>query len=121
VTDDKLESMIATILRLGVLAAALIVSVAGVFYLIEHHDDPVPYGAFHMERSDLRTVTGILASSMQMQSDAIIQLGLLLLIATPFARVALAAIGFYLERDYLYTGVSVLVLTILIFGLLRSA
>ena len=58
---------------------------------------------------------------MHLQSDAMIQLGLLLLIATPVFRVALAAVGFYLEGDRLYVGVSVIVLTILLLSLIHSA
>jgi uncharacterized membrane protein len=56
-----------------------------------------------------------------MQPDAMIQLGLLLLIATPILRVALAAVGFYLENDRLYLGVSLIVLTILVLSLIHSA
>ena len=119
-TDDKLESMIGAILRTGVLAAALVVGVAGFFYLIQFHGNVVQYGKFEMEGSDLRTLTGIVRSSLRFRSDAIIQLGLLILIATPIARVALAAVGFGLERDYLYVAVSILVLTILLFGLMHS-
>jgi uncharacterized membrane protein len=120
VTDEKLESMIGDILRVGVLSAAIIVSVSGVFYLIQHHADPVPYGTFEIENTDLRTLQGILHSSIRLNTEAMIQLGLVLLIATPVARVALAAIGFYLERDRLYFGVSIIVLSILIFSLTHS-
>src|SRR5690349_8831819 len=113
--------MISTILRCGVLTAALIVAVAGFFYLVQHHDQPVQYSRFVMENKDLRSLTGIFRSSFALQSDAIIQLGLLLLIATPIARVALAALGFLLEKDYLYVTVSFLVLAILMFSLIHSA
>lgn len=119
-TDDKLESMIGAILRSGVLAAAITVGVAGCFHLIQFHGNVVQYGRFELEGSDLRTLGGIVRSSLRFRSEAIIQLGLLILIATPIARVALAAIGFCLERDYLYVAVSLIVLTILLFGLLHS-
>jgi uncharacterized membrane protein len=121
VTDDKLESMIGAILRSGVAAAALVAGVAGIVYLIQFHSTVIQYGKFELEGNDLRTVTGIVRSSLQFRSEAIIQLGLLLLIATPIARVALAGIGFWLERDYLYVIVSTLVLMILLFSLIHSA
>ncbi|MDE3162616.1 MAG: DUF1634 domain-containing protein, partial [Acidobacteriota bacterium] len=41
-----------------------------------------------------------------------------LLIATPVARVGLAVAGFYLERDRLYVGISLIVLTVLLFSLI---
>jgi uncharacterized membrane protein len=116
--DEKLEIIIGNLLRTGVLASALIVLVAGVIYVAQHHADRINYAAFQLERSDLRTVTGILHSAGSLRPDAMIQLGLLLLIATPVARVAFAAIGFFLEGDRLYVAVSAIVLLILLFSLL---
>ena len=120
-TDEKLETWISAVLRFGVLASALIVAVAGVWYLAQYHAHPVPYDKFVMERSDLRDLDGIIHSAFHGQIDAIIQLGLLLLIATPITRVALAGVGFFLERDYLYVVVSTLVLAILIYSLIHPA
>jgi len=51
---------------------------------------------------------------------ALIQLGVLLLVATPVARVVFAVVGFALERDRLYVVVSVAVLAILAASLLYS-
>jgi uncharacterized membrane protein len=50
---------------------------------------------------------------------AIVQFGVLLLIATPIARVVFAAVGFAVERDHLYVAISLGVLAVLIFGLLH--
>src|SRR5262245_17888906 len=105
-TDEKLEAMIGNLLRAGVLASAVIVTSAGIFYLLQHHAEDVNYATFHIERSNLRTLPGIFSSAMRLRADALIQLGLVLLIATPIVRVMLAAVGFYLERDHLYVGVS---------------
>jgi uncharacterized membrane protein len=46
----------------------------------------------------------------------LIQLGLLLLIATPVARVVFTVFAFFMERDYTYVAVSLLVLGILLLG-----
>src|SRR5215469_9827752 len=97
-TDHQLQSMIGIVLRTGVLTSALIVAVSGAFYLARHHADPPRYAHFITENQDLRSVVGIIRSAMHLQSEAMIQFGLLLLIATPVARVALAAVGFYFER-----------------------
>jgi uncharacterized membrane protein len=120
-TDEQLQSMIGVVLRTGVVAAALIVGASGVFYLVGHHADPPRYARFQTESPELRTIGGILHSAAQLQSEAIIQLGLLVLIATPVARVALALLGFYREGDRLYTVVSLIVLAILIFSLGHSS
>jgi uncharacterized membrane protein len=47
-------------------------------------------------------------------------MGLLLLIATPVARVAFAVVAFALERDKLYVAVSLAVLAVLLFGFIHS-
>ena len=119
-TDDKLGVLIGTVLRTGVLTAAMLVAVSGVLYLIQHHADPVRYGTFRIEDPDLRTLHGIWRSVLRLESEATIQLGLVLLIATPIARVALAAVGFWVEGDHLYVAVGVTVLSILMFSLLHS-
>jgi uncharacterized membrane protein len=119
-TDDQLQSMIGIVLRTGVLVAALVVGGSGVFYLLQHHADTPRYSRFRTEPPDLRTMGGILHSSAKLNSEAMMQLGLLFLIATPIARVALAALGFFLEGDRLYTAVSLVVFAILMFSLAHS-
>jgi uncharacterized membrane protein len=119
-TDEKLQVIIGNLLRAGVTLSAIIVSLAGIAYLAQHYDERVTYATFHLERSNLRNVIGIVRSAMRLRADAIIQFGLVILIATPIARVALAVIGFYYERDRLYVAVSLIVLSILLFSVLRA-
>jgi len=57
---------------------------------------------------------------MGWHARGLIQLGLLLLIATPMARVAFSVIGFALEKDWLYVGITLLVLALLIYSLSSS-
>jgi len=45
---------------------------------------------------------------------AIAQLGLLVLLATPIARVAVSVVAFALERDRIYTAITLAVLAILL-------
>jgi uncharacterized membrane protein len=108
------------LLRIGVIASAVIVALAGIVFVGQHHADSVSYSTFQMERSGLRTISGIFHSALSLRADAFIQLGLLLLIATPVARVALAAIGFYLENDRIYVAVSLIVLSILLFSIIHA-
>jgi uncharacterized membrane protein len=116
-TEERFESAIANLLRLGVLASAALVGVGGLLYLWQHRANTVNYSAFQLEPGNLRTLSGILASATRLRTDAMIQLGLVLLIFTPIARVALAALGFYLQRDHLYVLVSLMVFAILIVSL----
>jgi uncharacterized membrane protein len=66
----------------------------------------------------LRSPTGVVKHAFTGDSRALIQLGLLLLIATPVARVLFAAFAFLLEKDWLYVAVSLIVFTVLMYSLL---
>jgi uncharacterized membrane protein len=118
--DHRLEIIIGNLLRAGVLLAAAVVFAGGALYLAQHHGQPVNYRTFVAGGPDTRTLAGILRSAMHLHSEGIIQFGLLLLIATPVARVALAVVGFALERDRLYALVSLIVLAILAFSLMHA-
>ena len=118
--DRRLEIIVGRLLQAGVLLAAVVVSLGGILYLARHHADRVSDQVFIAGGADTRTLDGILRSAAHFQSLGIIQFGLLLLVATPVARVALAIAGFALERDRLYTVVSVIVLAILLASLLHA-
>jgi uncharacterized membrane protein len=75
------------------------------------------FHAFLGEPAGLRSVSQIIAGALHGQAPATIQLGLLLLIATPVARVLFACIEFALERDWLYVGIGAIVLAVLALGL----
>ncbi len=118
--DRQLEIMVGILLRTGVLLAAGIVTLGGLLYLAQHHGDPVAYQHFVAGGSDTRTLAGIVKSAAHFDSAAIIQFGLLLLIATPVARVVMAMVGFALERDRLYVVVSLIVLVVLVASLVHA-
>ena len=93
----------------------------GCIYLLNEGHSRADYRNFHGEPSTLRTVEGIAEEAAALHSAGIIQLGLLLLIATPVMRVVLAVFGFALERDHLYTIVSLIVLAVLMYSFLGHA
>jgi uncharacterized membrane protein len=119
--DDRLESVMGNLLRIGVLVAAAVVAAGGIFYLVQHHSDQVNYSQFQSEPSALKTIPGIVHEAAGLRSTGIMQLGLLLLIATPILRVVCAVFGFALERDFLYTIVSLIVLGVLLYSLFGHA
>jgi uncharacterized membrane protein len=65
----------------------------------------------------LRSIAGIIRGTFAGQPAAIVQLGLVLLIATPVARVAMSLVAFVLQRDRVYVLVTAIVLALLIFSL----
>jgi uncharacterized membrane protein len=118
--DRRLEITMGNLLRVGVLLAAGLVTIGALLYLAQHYADHTSFHAFKLESPDLRTVAGIVKLAAHLDSPGLIQLGLLLLIATPVARVAFAIVGFALERDRLYVVVSCIVLAVLIVSLLHA-
>jgi uncharacterized membrane protein len=117
VTDKSLENVIGNLLRTGVLLAAAIVLIGGAMYLARSSSERVHFSVFQPAAPDLRSIAGIFHGAAHLESGAVIQLGVLLLIITPVARVALAVVGFFLEGDRLYTVVSAIVLAVLFVSL----
>lgn len=120
-TDQKLEVIIANLLRAGVTLAAAVVFAGGLVFLIRHGVSPASYRVFVGEPSDLRHWKGIVRAALALRGQGIIQLGLLFLIATPVARVAFSAFAFAIERDWLYVSIATFVLLVLLYSLLGSA
>jgi uncharacterized membrane protein len=116
-TDERVALLVGNLLRFGVGLAAIVVAAGGVLYLMRHGGEPVGYHVFRGEPHELRSVPGIVSSVVRMGARGIIQLGLLLLIATPVARVAFSAIAFLLERDRMYVVVTLIVLATLLYSL----
>ena len=120
ITDKQLESAIANMLRFGVVLAAIVVLVGGLMYL--HHPSMArpDYSRFHATPPELHTVAGVLRGVLRLDANSVIQLGILLLIATPVVRVIFCIVGFSRQRDALYIGVSITVLVILTYSLFRG-
>ncbi len=121
VTDADLERLVSVILRTGVLIAGLVVSAGGAYYLIRHGRDLADYHTFHGQPAIDRIVAQIIAGAFALRTRSIIQLGILLLIATPIARVAFSLVGFAFERDRTYLLITAIVLTVLLYSLISGA
>ena len=119
-SEKRFEAAIGALLRAGVTLAATVVLGGGIFYLTKYADRKPDYRIFLGEPTDLRSIAGVVHDVASLHSRGIIQLGLLLLIATPIARVAFSVAGFALERDWLYVGITLAVLGVLVYSLLSS-
>ena len=115
--DQKIEDIIGNLLRIGVGTAAAVVLVGAAAYLVLHGFGHANYRVFRGEPSDLRTLRGIVRAALGLHPRGIIQLGLVLLIATPVARVAFSVFAFAVERDRMYVVFTLMVLGILILSL----
>jgi uncharacterized membrane protein len=116
--DKDMQLVIGNLLRGGVLLSMTIVILGGIIYLIRHGAQFPEYKTFHGQPQGFRTITGIFHSVWTGRGRGIIQLGILVLIATPIFRVAFSVIGYLREKDYLYMAITFLVLCIILFSML---
>ena len=114
--DRRVEEIISYLLRAGVLISALLVFAGGVIYLVRHGSEIPDYRTFRGEPQEFRTVRGLLSMDTIAHGRGLIQLGLVLLILTPIARVAFSVVAFLMERDWIYVAVSTIVLGILLYS-----
>src|SRR5258708_27893354 len=117
--EHGLEQMIGNLLRVGVVISAIVVLTGAVLWLTEHGTEHADYKVFRGRSDGLTSVPAILRDALELHSLGIIQLGLLLLVLTPVMRVVFSAVGFAVERDWLYRAITVSVLAIRLFSLLH--
>lgn len=118
--DTDMQAVIGWILRLGVLLSMSIIFIGGIIYLYRHGHIPADYSTFKGVPDFVHNASGIIHGIITLRGRAIIQAGIILLIATPVIRVVFSAIGFVLEKDYLYTGITLLVLLIIMASMLSG-
>jgi uncharacterized membrane protein len=116
-TDHDAEMVIGTLLRVGVTLSSIVVLCGGVFYLFQFGMQPPHHQIFRGEPADLRTIPGITREALSGNSRGIIQIGLLLLIGTPIARVIFSVYAFARSGDHLYVGITIIVLLTLLASL----
>ncbi|WP_375500220.1 DUF1634 domain-containing protein [uncultured Nostoc sp.] len=126
-SEQQLEYLLSNFMKYGVLIASAVVLLGGILYLIHHGAEPAGYHFFRGEPSEFRSPAGVVKAVLSgsdaydgLRLRAIIQLGLLLLIATPIVRVFISLLTFLLQREFIYVIVTLLVMTILIYSLVGA-
>ncbi|HLX56847.1 MAG TPA: TSUP family transporter [Ktedonobacteraceae bacterium] len=109
---DATSAIIGWILQSGVTASALVI-LLGLILLAFH---PAGLSARSLQ-SFPQTLGEVWTGLLALQPQAVIVLGLLLLIATPVMRVAVSVVAFALEHDRHYVVITLLVLAILLFSI----
>lgn len=114
----KSNIALSTVLRIGLVSSLLcIISGAGLF-LWECAQCTPDYKEFYGEPGHLTKINEIFLYALQGNSLGIVQLGILLLIATPILRVITCIAMFAEERDHLYIVLALVVLLVLLYGFL---
>lgn len=119
-SHEWVDTAIATLLRVGVILSVTVIAFGLVMTFI-HHPEYISSAKSLQELTAARAqypnhLLAVLDGVRQLHGQAIVMAGLLLLIATPIARVALSIIAFIVERDRLYTAITAAVLLILLVG-----
>jgi uncharacterized membrane protein len=117
--DRRMEVIMGRLLQVGVLLASFVMIAGGLLYMHAHSGETPNYRVFSSEPQRLRHFSGVFEGIQTGDPAALIQLAVLLLIATPVARVAFALIAFLIERDKLFVVISSIVLAVLLYGFLR--
>jgi uncharacterized membrane protein len=118
VEEKHFDEMISVLLRTGVIVSSIVVLVGGIFYLAQSGMTMPVYKPFHREPHNLRGLAAIVRGVFTWNPRSWIQFGLLILVATPVARVALCVITFIKQGDRTYIVLTLIVLCVLIFGLI---
>jgi uncharacterized membrane protein len=115
--DQRIERIIGAMLQIGVLLSIVVAVAGAILYLGREGRHVADFRVFRGEPLDLRSAPAIAAAALAGQREAIIQLGVLVLIATPIARVVLSLVAFAVQRDGIYVAVTLTVLAVLLAGL----
>ncbi len=121
ITDTSLERMVSVLLRTGVLLSGAVVLAGGIYYLSIHGGEAADYHTFRGQPRIDRSVAGIVKGAFSLRARSVIQFGILLLIATPIARVAFSLVGFAFEGDRKYVLITAIVLAVLLYSLISGA
>ena len=113
--NKKMQQLIGSTLRIGVMTACCIAVLGGAYYLLRHGSEPVPdYYKFHGEPSSLTSLSGIFGGLIHLKAANWIQLGVLVLMLTPITRILLSLFDFAHQRDWLYVTITMIVFLVIL-------
>jgi len=115
--DHKVQMILGNLLLVGVITAAGVVLFGGILYLFQEGNEIPQYADFKEKSGSLMPISGMVEGLKNLKSMAILQLGILILIATPVMRVIFSIVAFFYEKDYLYIFFTLIVLVILMYSL----
>src|ERR1700733_9832989 len=95
-TDERVEKLLGTLLLTGGMISGLVVLIGGVLYLMRYGRNPVHYENFDPQQASWHSIAEVATFALHGDGRAIIEIGLLLLIATPVMRVVFSMVAFAL-------------------------
>lgn len=115
--DEKMGNVISLLLISGLVCSLVLVTVGSVIFISSNAHLTTNYKVFTGEPADLRAIDMVIKDALKGNLRAVMQLGVVVLIATPVARVAFSVLTFALEKDIKYVVFSSLVLAALLYSL----
>ncbi|HVP89904.1 MAG TPA: DUF1634 domain-containing protein [Terriglobales bacterium] len=115
-TEADVDVVISRILRTGLTLSAALVAAGAAIFLARHGGETAAYRVFRGVPPDYREVGGVIRAAAGFRGRGLIMAGLILLVATPVARVAFSVLAFLRQRDYVFVAVTLAVLAILLFS-----
>ena len=114
--DERMDRIISVLLRTGVILSSIVVLIGGIWYLAQNWRLAPDYHTFRGEPASSNGLSGIMRGLISRHGRNWIQFGLVILVATPVARVAFSVYAFFEERDWLYVALTLFVLAVLMFS-----
>jgi uncharacterized membrane protein len=115
--DYDIEQLIGQVLRYGVVLSGSVAIIGGIWYLFQQGTAMPHYTTFNGEPAGFTSLTGIIKGLQHGSATEIIQLGVVILIATPIIRIVFSLVSFILEKDKLYVLITFIVLAIILFSM----
>lgn len=121
----SMSAVISGVLRYGVIVSAVIIAIGAVLLLLRNGalevSGLVTYSPNHTPHSNFDPSLGhLLAGLATADPQSIIELGVLVLLATPAVRVLLSVLLFAAEGDRTYAYITAVVLCVLLFSMLAT-
>jgi uncharacterized membrane protein len=113
--EKDFQTIIGNLLRYGVWISLSVAFIGGIVYLLHNGSQIEDYSVFkENDRNIFEVIAAIYNGAIQGNGESLIFTGIILLFLTPVLRVLLSLFSFSLEKDYLYVGITLIVIMIII-------
>jgi uncharacterized membrane protein len=113
--EKDFQTIIGNLLRYGVWISLSVAFIGGIVYLMHHGNDIEDYSVFHEnDKNIFEVISSVYNGVIQGNGESLIFFGIILLFLTPVLRVLLSLFSFLLEKDYLYVGITLIVIFIIL-------
>lgn len=118
--DRGIEAILGDLLKTGVILSGSVVMIGAILFLVRHGLEIPSYHIFKPDIFNYTDFRNLFHGIITFRSVSIMELGILLLIATPVLRVLFSVFAFAYEKDVKYVVFTVIVLLVLIFSFFSS-